>query len=136
MRGITLPRLPRPRTLMAAAALAIAGAALFAGTLAPEPVLLPQLPLAERLEPGTWALALPEEWLSTPLPGVASGDAIDLLGARPSERAVVSEIAVGLRVMSAEGGGLVLELSADAAADIAEARARGLTLIPILRSRQ
>jgi hypothetical protein len=90
--------------------------------------------LADRLEPRTWAFAIPQAWLAAPLGGLREGDVLDLIGTRASERATALEIARGLRVMDIGEAGLVVELTADDAAAIAEARARGLSFMPILRS--
>lgn len=90
--------------------------------------------LADRLGPATWALAVPVSWLAAPIPELREGEVLDLLGTRAGERATAAEVATGLRVITADEDALVLELSAEAAASIAEARARGLALIPLLRS--
>lgn len=128
-------RLPRGRALLlagsaAAALLATAGAL---APSAPAPVIA-QVRLADRLEPQTWAVAIPAGWLAAPLEGVRPGDVLDLIGTRTSERATASQIARGLRVMSLDDRALIVELTEDDASAIAEARARGLSLIPILRS--
>ncbi len=90
--------------------------------------------VAERLGDRTWALAIPAGWLAVPLPGARDDDVVDLLGTRPGERATATEIASGLRVISSDDRALVVELTAADAASIASARARGMTLVPILRS--
>lgn len=128
------PAVPR-RTAVAAAALLVAVASA-ATAVAPQPVPapLPTPALSERLGPKTWALALPVAWLTAPLPGLREDDVLDLLGARQSERATAVDVATGVRVMAADERTIVIELTAEDAAAIAGARARGLSLVPILRS--
>lgn len=123
------------RSALAAASVLIAVASV-ATAVAPEPVPapLPTPALAERLGPRTWALALPVAWLTAPLPGLREDDVLDLLGARQSERATAVDVATGVRVMAADERTIVIELTAEDAAAIAGARARGLSLVPILRS--
>jgi hypothetical protein len=125
-----------PRLALLLAALGLAGvAALTSLGPAPPRVETATPPsLAERLGPRTWAFGIPLSWLAAPIPGLRDGDVIDLVGTRTSERATASEIASGLRLMSADERALVVELTAEDAMAIAGARARGLTLIPILRS--
>jgi hypothetical protein len=98
------------------------------GAPAPEPVL------SKELGARTWALAIPVAWLAAPIPGLRQDDVLDILGTRSSERANASEVATGLRVMSANDRVVVVELTDSDASAIAAARARGLALIPILRS--
>lgn len=131
---------PRPRLtarvalLLAAVGLAsVAAAASLASPATRADAVVPPS-LAERLGPRTWAFGVPLSWLAAPIPGLREGDVIDLVGTRTSERATASEVATGLRVMSADDRALVVELTADDAMAIAGARARGLSLIPILRS--
>lgn len=114
-----------------ALSLAVGGLAL---RPAPEPPAAMPGALADRLEPRTWAFAIPQAWLAAPLGGLREGDVLDLIGTRASERATALEIARGLRVMDVGETGLVVELTADDAAAIAGARARGLSFMPILRS--
>lgn len=130
------PAIPRPRLLLLAPA-AIAGAlaitsAVSAGS--PSPEEHPRPALADRLEPRTWAVAIPLAWLAAPLADLREGDVLDLIATRTSERANATEVARGLRVMSLDERGLVVELTSDDASAIAEARARGLSFVPILRS--
>jgi hypothetical protein len=120
---------------MAAAAVATAlavGSALAPASNAPAQATARRL--ADRLEPQTWAFAIPLAWLAAPLAELREGDVLDLIGTRTSERASAGEVASGLRVMSMDERSLVVELTADDASAIAEARARGLTFVPILRS--
>lgn len=125
---------PRAALALAAIALAAASAATVVMPAPPAPAAAPAPALSQRLGPRTWALAIPLAWLSAPVPGVRDDDVLDVLGARPSERATAAEIASGLRVMAADERTLVVELTAEDATAIASARARGLALIPILRS--
>lgn len=124
-----------PRAVLAGAAVLLIGAAAFTAIPAePRPVPVPPPALSERLGPRTWALAIPVGWLSAPIPGLRDDDVLDILGARPGERATASEVATGLRVMATDERTLVVELTAEDASAIASARGRGLSLIPILRS--
>lgn len=137
IRSVAAPRLRlAPRPAIAVAALVLAGASLLtvAAPAPPSQTTAPAPPLSERLGPRTWALAIPVSWLSAPIPGLRHDDVLDLLGARPSERATASEVAAGVRVMAVDERTLVVELTAEDAASVAAARARGLALIPILRS--
>lgn len=137
IRSVSMPRVAlAPRAMLAVAAAVLAGAAALTAVVPaePGPRLAPALGLAERLGPRTWALAIPVTWLAAPIPGLRTDDILDLLGARSSERATASEVASGLRVMSVDDRALVVELTADDASAIASARARGLSLVPILRS--
>jgi hypothetical protein len=130
------PAIPRQRLALLAAA-AIAASLALASALAPgSPVQAEAtaLRLADRLEPQTWAFAIPLAWMAAPLAELRAGDVIDLIGTRTSERANASEVARGLRVMSLDERSLVVELTAEDATAIAEARARGLSFVPILRS--
>lgn len=129
------PTIPRPRLLLlvpAAMAAAIAVGSAITGDSAPADVPTPAL--ADRLEPRTWAAAIPLAWLAAPLAGLRQGDVLDLIATRTSERANAVEVASGLRVMSLDELSLVVELTSDDASAIAEARARGLSFVPILRS--
>jgi hypothetical protein len=123
------------RTALAVVAvvLAVAAAATAAAPAASDPPV-PTPALAERLGPRTWAFAIPTAWLAAPMPGLRADDVLDLLGARPSERATAADVATGVRVMSVDDRVLVVELTADDASAIVAARSRGLSLIPILRS--
>lgn len=120
--------------LLAAAVVAAAFAVLTAVAPASEPAPVKPVALADRLEPRTWAMALPLAWLATPLDGLRPGDVLDLIGTRTSERATASEIAAGLRVVAIDEQAVVVELTAADASAIAAARGRGLSFVPILRS--
>lgn len=135
IRRRPLPALPRSRLLLIAGA-ALAAVLALASAAAPgsAPVQATALGLADRLEPRTWALAIPLGWMAAPLAGLREGDVLDLIGTRTSERANATEVARGLRVMSLDDRSLVVELTAEDASAIAEARARGLSFVPILRS--
>jgi len=130
------PTIPRPRLLLLAPA-AILAAVAVASAVTPgsaAPAEGPTMALADRLEPRTWAVAIPVAWLAAPLAGLREGDVLDLIATRTSERANATEVASGLRVMSLDERSLVVELTSDDASAIAEARARGLSFVPILRS--
>ena len=135
IRSVVAPRLGAiPRLAVAIAALFLAGASALTLAVPPSPVRAEPPALSQRLGPRTWALAIPVAWLSAPIPGLRDDDVLDLLGARPSERATASDVATGVRVMAVDERTLVVELTAEDAAAVASARARGLSLIPILRS--
>ncbi len=137
IRSLATPRLavtPQVALAVAALVLAIASAVTVVAPAQPAQMSAPPPALSERLGPRTWALAIPTSWLSAPMPGLRDDDVLDLLGARPSERATASGIAAGVRVMAVDERTLVVELTAEDASAIASARARGLSLIPILRS--
>lgn len=137
IRALPIPRaVASSRTVLLVVALLLAGAAAFTAVVPaePRPGPAPTPFLSQRLGPRTWALAIPVSWLSAPIPGLHEDDVLDLLGARPSERATASEVASGLRVKTFDDRTLVVELTADDATAIASARARGLSLIPIVRS--
>lgn len=127
--------IPRRRALLLGAAVVVAAAAVgVAGSGSETPTSRPVAPLAERLGVRTWALAIPASWLAAPIPGLRDDDVLDLIGTRSGERAVASDIATGLRVVSSDERVLIVELTDADASAIASARARGLSLIPILRS--
>lgn len=125
-----------PRTVLIAAAIVLTSGAALTVVLPSDGRAIPQAPspLAQRLGARTWALAIPAAWLAAPIPGLREGDILDLLGTRTGERATASEVATGLRVMSVDDRVVVVELTNEDASAIASARARGLTLIPIVRS--
>lgn len=136
MRSRSLPRIAVPaRAALAVTAVVLIAAAFVTSTPSdPRATASPPAALSDRLGPHTWAYALPVTWLSAPIPGLRSDDVLDLLGARPGERATATEVATGLRVMALDERTLVVELTADDATSITAARARGLSLVPILRS--
>lgn len=137
IRPLPVPRLAiAPRAALAVVAVMMALAAGLTAFVPAGPAVpaAPAPALSDRLGPRTWAFAVPVNWLSAPIPGLRDGDVLDILGARPSERATASEVATGVRVMSLDERALVVELTAEDASAIASARARGLSLIPILRS--
>ncbi|MDP9265209.1 MAG: hypothetical protein M3O91_03685, partial [Chloroflexota bacterium] len=82
----------------------------------------------------SWAVAIPASWLAAPLPGLRTGDRIDVLAVRPGERATASAIAFDLEVMSFDDRTLVLDAGAEDATALAVARAGGLLIVPLLRS--
>jgi hypothetical protein len=91
-------------------------------------------PLAHRLSPSTWALAVPTIWLAAPLAEVRSGDSVDLLAVRTGDRPLAVAIAADLRVMNADERSVVFEVDEESATAIASARASGLLIVPLLRS--
>ena len=93
-------------------------------------------PLSQRLGSQTYGLAIPLAWLAAPIPGLHENDVLDMLGTRAGERATAQDVATGLRVMTIDDHTLVVELTAAEASAISAARARGLALIPIVRSAQ
>ncbi len=123
------------RALLVAAALVLVvlGAATALAPAEARPAAAP-VSIADRLGERTWALAIPPSWLAAPIPGLRGEDILDLIGTRPGERATASEIATGLRVIAADDHALLVELTEEDASAIASARARGLSLVPILRS--
>lgn len=130
------PPVPGPRVGLLLAASVVACIAVFSAVAPAASAPAPAVPaaLADRLGPRTWAFAIPLGWLAAPLADLREGDVLDLIGTRTSERATASEVAAGLRVMSLDDRTLVVELTAEDASAIAEARARGLSFVPILRS--
>jgi hypothetical protein len=127
-------RMPSRAMLLAAAGALLAVAGTFA--LVPTDTRAAVAPptLARRLGTSTYGLAIPLSWLAAPIPGLEEDDIVDVFGTRIGERATATEVASGLRVKSVDERALVVELRAVDAEAIAAARARGLTLVPILRS--
>lgn len=123
------------RPLLVVAALVLAGAAAAAALVPTDvPVTHPPASIADRLGVRTWALALPTSWLAAPIPGLRAEDILDLIGTHAGERATATKVATGLRVVSGDDRALIVELTEEDASAIASARARGITLVPILRS--
>lgn len=130
-----LERLARPlgrRGLLSAGA-ALALLAVAGQTLAPSSASEAVPSLADRLAERTWAMTLPEGWLAAPMPAARSGDVVDLIAARTGDGSIEA-VATGLRVMDVAPGALVVELTDADAARIAEVRALGYAILPILRS--
>src|SRR6267143_4085643 len=92
--------------------------------------------LAQRLSMSTWALAVPTSWLAAPLAEARSGDSVDLLAVRTGDRPLAVAIAADLRVMGADERSVVFEVDEESATAIATARASGLLIVPLLRSRR
>ncbi len=124
---------PRPILLVLSAVLLAAAGAFALVPTDTHPIVAPPT-LAQRLGVRTYGFAIPAGWLAAPIPGLHEDDVVDILGTRPSERATAIDVAEGLRVMAVDERALVVELRAEDAAAIAAARARGQSLIPILRS--
>lgn len=91
-------------------------------------------PMAEVLEPGTWAMSVPVTWFAAPIGGLRPGDRLDFLAIRPGERATATAIAFDMLVISADDRSLVVGSGADDVTALGVARASGLLLIPLLRS--
>ena len=127
-------RMTGSRLLLAAGALVLAAAAA-AGAVIPSGERPARVPaLTERLGAETYGLAIPVAWLAAPIPGLRENDVLDMLGTRSGERATAQDVASGLRVMTVDDRTLVVELTSQEASAITAARARGLSLIPIVRS--
>jgi hypothetical protein len=129
---------PRRRFLLAAA-----GSTLLAASMLSALVATPtrsaddaagNMSLARRLSQSTWALAVPMAWLAAPLAEVRSGDSVDLLAVRISDRPLAVAIAADLRVMGSDERSIVFEVDEESATAIASARASGLLIVPLLRS--
>jgi hypothetical protein len=131
---ISRARSSRRAILLSAAGAIVVGGVLAAALPTHGGAPAPERVLSQELGTRTWALAIPVAWLSAPIPGLRHDDVLDILGTRSSERANTTEVATGLRVMSADDRVVVVELTDGDASAIAAARARGLALIPILRS--
>lgn len=127
-------RVPRLRLLsgMASAALLALGVAGSLPAAAERPVTV--APLAQRLAPSSWGLAVPAGWFAAPLSDLRAGDRIDVLSLRAGERPTASAIAFDLEVMSIDERTVVLGVSAFDATAIATARAGGQLIVPLLRS--
>lgn len=95
--------------------------------------------LSARLPDGRWAMVLPVGWLLSPVPEIAPGDRLDLLGyqkggSQSSAGLVVS--AVEVLVVHGEKTNpdhLTLAVTLDEAVAIVYARANGLSLLALLR---
>ena len=82
------------------------------------------------------ALHLPQSWLAAPLPPARPGDSVDVFAASAADRTGGAIVAASdARVFSLPGDGLVLALTADDAAALTVARARGYLLVVVLRPR-
>lgn len=128
-------RIPRVRLLSGIASAALLAAGL-AGSL-PGPAARAEpaaVPLAQRLAPASWGLAVPAGWFAAPLADFRPGDRIDVLSLRAGERPAATAIAFDLEVMSIDERTVILGVSAFDATAIATARAGGQLIIPLLRS--
>ena len=130
----TARRVPRRRVLAGgASAVLLASVLLGQGMSAGAPATA-AAPLAERLPPASWALAIPVSWFAAPPAELRPGDRVDIVALRASERPAANAIAFDLVVMSADERTLVVGLSAFDASAIAIARASGQLIVPLLRS--
>lgn len=127
-------RIPRLRLLsgIASAALLALGLAGSFPSSSERPAAV--APLAQRLAPASWGLAVPTSWFAAPLTELRVGDRIDVLSLRAGERPTASAIAFDLEVMSLDERTLVLGVSAFDATAISTARAGGQLIVPLLRS--
>lgn len=128
-------RLPPLRAASAAAAALLLVVAL-ASSIAPARSEALPAPLADRLAPSSWAIAVPTSWFAAPLVGIRPGDRVDILSLRAAERPAATAIAFDLEVMSIDERAVVVGVSAFDAAAIATARAGGQLIVPLLRSRR
>ena len=130
--------IPRRRLLLAVAGSTLLVASLLSALVATPPRSADEaearLSLAGRLSQSMWALAVPIAWLAAPLPEVRSGDSVDLLAVRMSDRPLAIAIAADLRVMGSDERSIVFEVDEESATAIASARASGLLIVPLLRS--
>ena len=127
-------RIPRLRLLSGVGSAALLALGLL-GTVpgpADRPAYIP--PLAQRLAPASWGLAVPASWFAAPLTDFRAGDRLDILSLRAGERPAASAIAFDLEVMSIDERTVVLGVSAFDATAIATARAGGQLIVPLLRS--
>lgn len=90
--------------------------------------------LADELRPATWAMTIPSPWLAAPVPSVRRGDSIDILAMRSGDKSYSVPVAYGVRVLSVNDRGIVLEVDETDATAITTARGGGLLLVPLLRS--
>lgn len=127
-------RMPRLRLLsgIASAAVLALGVAGSIPSSSERPAVV--APLAQRLAPASWGLAVPTSWFAAPLTDLRVGDRIDVLALRAGERPAAAAIAFDLEVMGIEERTLVLGVSASDATAISTARAGGQLIVPLLRS--
>lgn len=129
---------PRRRLLLATAGSTLLVASMLSAFVATPPRSADEaeggMSLAGRLSQSMWALAVPITWLAAPLPEVRSGDSVDLLAVRMSDRPLAVAIAADLRVMGSDERSIVFEVDEESATAIASARASGLLIVPLLRS--
>ena len=91
-------------------------------------------PMADVLEPGTWAMSVPATWFAAPIAGLRPGDRLDFLAIRPGERASATAVAFDMLVISADDHAVIVGSGADDVTALGVARGSGLLLIPLLRS--
>ena len=127
-------RIPRLRLLSGIASAALLALGLAGSFPAPTERPAAVAPLAQRLAPASWGLAVPTSWFAAPLTELRVGDRIDVLSLRAGERPTASAIAFDLEVMSLDERTLVLGVSAFDATAISTARAGGQLIVPLLRS--
>lgn len=127
-------RLPRLRLISGASSAALLAVAVVGSLPAAEVRAPATVPLAQRLAPASWGLAVPAGWFAAPLSELRAGDRIDVLSLRAGERPAAAAIAFDLEVMSIDERTVVLGVSALDATAIATARAGGQLIVPLLRS--
>jgi len=127
-------RIPRLRLLSGIASAALLAIGVAGSLPAPSERPAAAAPLAQRLAPASWGLAVPTSWFAAPLTDLRVGDRIDVLSLRGGERPVATAIAFDLEVMSLDERTLVLGVSAFDATAISTARAGGQLIVPLLRS--
>lgn len=95
--------------------------------------------LSSRLPDGRWAMVLPASWLLSPVPEIAAGDRLDLLGyQRGTSQSAAGLVVSAVEVLVVHGNkgdpdGLTLAVTMDEASAIVYARANGLSLLALLR---
>lgn len=98
------------------------------------PVAARAASLSAALAPDTVAVQLPHAWLAAAPPRLASGDRVDVFGARPqSPVSGVALVVSDARVVEPLPEALVLEIVADDAVALAVARASAYLLLIVLR---
>lgn len=97
-----------------------------------------ELGLSSRLPDGRWAMVLPSSWLATSLPGIQTGDRLDLLAYQPGApvadaAVIVTAVEVIDAPVDSEADGLVLAVTLDQAAAVVYARGNAFLILPLLR---
>jgi len=129
-----LRRTSRPQLAIAVAGVGLALAVLVAPRAEPGVAEAPDA--AAVLAADAVALHVPQSWLGAPLPPARFGDRVDVFAASAADRTAGAIVAASdARVLSLPGDGLVLALTADDAAALTVARARGYLLVVVLRPR-
>ena len=127
-------RIPRLRLVSGASSAALLAIGIFGSMSGAEVRSAAAVPLAQRLPPSSWGLAVPTGWFAAPPSDLRPGDRIDVLSLRAGERPAAAAIAFDLEVMSIDERTVVLGVSAFDATAITTARAGGQLIVPLLRS--